>query len=46
MAVCELLLGVILLANPAGLASLVIIIAGIMLIAAGMLNVFSYLRLP
>ena len=45
LAVCELLLGITLLANPAGLASLVIIIAGILLIAAGVLSVFRYLRL-
>jgi len=45
LAVCEMLLGITLLANPAGLASMVIIIAGILLIAAGALNVFRYLRL-
>lgn len=45
MSVCELLLGIALLANPAGLASLVIVIAGVLLIAAGTLNVFRYLRL-
>ena len=31
--------------KPAGLASLVIVIAGVLLIAAGALNVFRYLRL-
>lgn len=45
LAVCELLLGIALLANPAGLASLVIVIAGMLLIVAGVLNVFRYLRL-
>ncbi|MGX8705812.1 MAG: DUF308 domain-containing protein [bacterium] len=45
LAVCELLLGIALLANPAGLVSMVIIISGVLLIAAGALNVFHYLRL-
>ncbi len=46
LAVCELLLGIALLAYPAGLASLVIIIVGVLLSVMGVLNIFSYMKLP
>ncbi|MBQ9009367.1 MAG: DUF308 domain-containing protein [Clostridia bacterium] len=46
LAVCELLLGITLLSNPAGLASAVIIVAGVILFIGGAWDLFQYIRLP
>ncbi len=46
LAACELLLGITLLSNPAGLASMVIIGCGVLLFADGVLNMIQYIRLP
>lgn len=46
LAVCELLLGLLLLINPVGLVSVAIIAIGIILILLGVLNLYKYCRLP
>ena len=46
LAVCELLLGILLLVNPVGLTSGVIIVLGIGLIAMGAMQIYRYIRLP
>ena len=46
LAACELLLGITLLSNPAGLASMVISGCGVLLFADGVLNIIQYIRLP
>lgn len=46
LAVCELLLGLSLLIDPAGLASVVITVSGILLILLGGLHLYQYVRMP
>jgi len=46
LAVCELLLGLLLLTNPVGLTSVVIIVLGALLILLGAYDLFQYIRLP
>ena len=46
LAVCELLLGILLLVNPMGLTSFVIIALGVLLLLLGVLHLFQYIRLP
>ena len=46
LAACELLLGLLLLINPTGLTSVVIIALGILLMALGAFHLFQYIRLP
>ena len=46
LAVCELLLGILLLTNPVGLTSVVIVVLGVAFIALGGLQIFRYIRLP
>ncbi len=46
LAACELLLGILLLVNPIGLTTAVLIGVGILLIVLGIYNLFHYIRLP
>lgn len=46
LAVCELLLGLSMLIDPTGLASIVIIVTGVLLILLGGLHLYQYMRLP
>ena len=46
LAVCELLLGILLLVNPVGLTSFVIVALGVLLLLLGALHLFQYTRLP
>ena len=46
LAACELLLGILLLVNPMGLTSFVIIALGVLLLLLGALHLFQYIRLP
>ncbi len=46
LAVCEVLLGLSLLIDPSGLASVVMIVCGVLLILLGGWNVYRYVRLP
>ena len=46
LAVCELLLGLLLLINPVGLASVAIIAIGIILMLLGVANLYRYFPLP
>ncbi len=45
LAVCELLLGILLLVNPVGLTSFVIVALGVLLLLLGALHLFQYIRL-
>lgn len=44
MALCELAVGILLLVNPIGFTSLIFIVLGIILLAAGTLEIISYFR--
>ena len=46
LAVCELLLGILLLINSVGLTSFVIVALGVLLLLLGALHLFQYIRLP
>lgn len=46
LSICELLLGILLLVNPVGLTSGVIIVLGIALTALGGIQIYRYIRLP
>ncbi len=46
LAACELLLGILLLINPIGLTTAVVIGLGVVLIALGIYNLIQYIRLP
>lgn len=46
LALGELVLGILLLVNPMGLASVVIILAGVLMIALGGYHLVRYIRLP
>lgn len=46
LSVCEVLLGLSLLMDPVGLASVVIIASGVILALLGALNLYKYVRLP
>ena len=45
LAILELLLGILLLCNPVGLSSIVIVAAGLLLILAGAYHLYGYIRL-
>ncbi len=44
MSLCELVIGILLLINPTGFTSSVIIVIGVVLLLRGILNVISYFR--
>ena len=46
LAVCELLLGILLLVNPVGLTSFVITALGVIVLILGALHLYQYIRLP
>ena len=46
LAVCELLLGILLLVNPVGLTSFVITALGVIVLLLGVLHLYRYIRLP
>ena len=46
LAVAEMALGILLLINPMGLASMVMIALGILLVLLGCLHTYEYIRLP
>ena len=46
LAVCELLLGILLLVNPVGLTSFVITALGVIVLLLGALHLYQYIRLP
>lgn len=46
LSIMEILIGILLLINPMGLTTLIIIIAGIVLTLTGIVNIISYFRLP
>lgn len=45
LALCELVLGVVLLVNPVGFTNLIIIVSGILLLAYGLMSTVHYFRL-